>query len=308
MGFFSESKTMLLPGASTTSSTSTSFSKRRRERKTFLSRPLLLLLFAAGSFWSGRVFEKRQGASSLSSSSSLSTNAIVVPTTASGSETLHSIRVQTLSLKPRVFFLPGFADAALAEALAAATEPKLSPSTLALRPGERAEDKVGIRTSSGTFVSSSEDPTGFLAAVERKLEALTGLPRSHGEPFNVLRYDVGGRYETHYDSFNEKEYGKQDAQRVATLLVYLRVPPRDGGGQTCFPLAEAEGEELERGVRDYRSCYGLKVPPTRPGDAVLFYNLHPNSTIDKRSMHGGCELLSGSKWVATKWVRDRPFA
>lgn len=286
-------------------------------------RPLLFFLFVAASFWSGRVFERRlqssSSPSSLASSSASSPSSLaslgVVPTK-SGSNEVYDIRVQTLSLKPRVFFLPGFADSGLAEALAAATEPKLSPSTLALRPGERAEEKIGIRTSRGAFVSARDDATGFIDAVERKLEALTGIPRSFGEPFNILSYKSGQRYETHADSFDRKEYGDdRHGQRIATLLVYLRTPPRSSssdrdaaGGQTCFPLAEAEGEELERGVTDYRSCSGaLKVPPTRPGDALLFYNLLPNSTVDRRSMHGGCELLSGTKWVATKWVRDTEF-
>lgn len=190
----------------------------------------------------------------------------------------------TLSLKPRVFFLPGFADPILASALADRTEPKLSPSTLALRPGEKAEDKVGIRTSDGVFVTSAEDPSGFLEGIEKKIEALTGVPRSHGEAFNILRYRPQGRYETHYDYFDDGEYGPQSSQRVATLIVYLKTPPLPpqskggggggsgggndggsggGGGETCFPLAEAEGEVLAAGVRDYRACSGLRVPPTR---------------------------------------------
>ena len=210
----------------------------------------------------------------------------------SGSKEEFAINVVTLSLKPRVFFLPGFADAKLASALADATEPKLSPSTLALRPGEKAEDKIGIRTSDGVFVSAAQDPTGFLAAVEKKAEALTGIPKENGEAFNILRYRPAGRYETHYDYFDNKEYGPQASQRVATLIVYLKTPSPGGGGETCFPLAEAEGEELSRGVTDYRACSGLKVPPTRPGDAVLFYNLHPNGTADRRSMHGKGYFLS----------------
>lgn len=36
------------------------------------------------------------------------------------------------------------------------------------------------------------------------------------------------------------------------------------------------------------------------GDAVLFYSLHPNGTIDKHSLHGGCPVHKGEKWVMTK--------
>jgi hypothetical protein len=36
------------------------------------------------------------------------------------------------------------------------------------------------------------------------------------------------------------------------------------------------------------------------GDAVLFYSIHPNGTIDKHSLHGGCPVQRGEKWVMTK--------
>lgn len=36
------------------------------------------------------------------------------------------------------------------------------------------------------------------------------------------------------------------------------------------------------------------------GDAVLFYSLHANGTIDKHSLHGGCPVKQGEKWVMTK--------
>ena len=307
MAFFCETKGEGLPSPSISSKRkrgNSSNSSGSSNRSASLKLAVLLVLVSAVSFVLGR----RSTTTTMATTSSSSPAPLPGP---SGSPEQFPLTVVTLSLKPRVFFLPGFADPALASALADATEPKLSPSTLALRPGEKAEDKAGIRTSDGVFVAAADDPSGFLAAVERKAEALTGIPRTHGEAFNVLRYRPGGRYETHYDSFDDGEYGPQASQRVATLIVYLKTPPspRGGGGgggggggkensggkgkggngsggETCFPLAEADGEELERGVTDYRACSGLRVPPTRPGDALLFYNLHPNGTKDRRSMHG----------------------
>ena len=307
MAFFSEAKK-----GGGLPSPSLSASKRKRgssssSRSASLKLAVLLVLVSASFFLLGRMSSTSTTTTETSSASSppsptslsLSSPPRRAPRKSSWSTSSRSPSDRASSS------LPGFADPAHASALADATEPKLSPSTLALRPGEKAEDKAGIRTSDGVFVSAAEDPSGFLAAVEKKVEALTGIPKSHGEAFNVLRYKPGGRYETHYDYFADSEYGPQASQRVATLIVYLKTPPPDSGGETCFPLAEAEGEELAAGVRDYRACSGrLRVPPTRPGDAVLFYNLHPNSTTDRRSMHGGCEVLAGSKWVATKWIRN----
>lgn len=286
MGFFSEAKGgggLPSPSISSKRRRDGSSSSGRSSRSASLKLAALLVLVSAGSFLLG------SSTSSTSSTAKTAPNSPVPHHGPSGSPEQFALTVVTLSIRPRVFFLPGFADPELASALADATEPKLQPSTLALRPGEKAEDKAGIRTSDGVFVTAAEDPSGFLAAVERKAEALTGLPRSHGEAFNILRYRSKGRYETHYDSFDDGEYGPQASQRVATLIVYLKTPPPGSGGETCFPLAEAEGEELARGVVDFRACSGLRVPPTRPGDALLFYNLHPNGTRDKRSMHGAEE-------------------
>lgn len=97
----------------------------------------------------------------------------------------------------------------------------LTPSTLALRKGETAENTKGIRTSSGTFISSSEDKTGVLDLVEEKIARVTMLPVTHGEAFNILRYEIGERYNSHYDAFNPSEYGPQKSQRVMLSEVLI---------------------------------------------------------------------------------------
>lgn len=48
---------------------------------------------------------------------------------------------------------------------------------------------------------------------------MTGVPAAHGEPFNVLRYENGQHYDSHYDSFDEASYGKQFSQRVRCAVL-----------------------------------------------------------------------------------------
>lgn len=43
------------------------------------------------------------------------------------------------------------------------------------------------------------------------------------QAFNVLRYEIGQKYDSHYDAFNPAEYGPQMSQRVNHLLKYLSV-------------------------------------------------------------------------------------
>ncbi|KAL7119087.1 hypothetical protein ACP275_02G041400 [Erythranthe tilingii] len=216
----------------------------------------------------------------------------------SGEGSIASIPFQVLSWRPRAVYYPNFATDEQCQNVIKITKTKLRPSSLALRKGETAESTKGIRTSSGAFVSASEDNTGTLEFIERKIARATMLPRSHGEAFNVLRYEIGQRYVSHYDSFNPAEYGPQHSQRIASFLLYLS--DVEEGGETMFPFEN--GSNMDIGY-DYEGCIGLKVKPRR-GDGLLFYSLFPNGTIDQTSLHGSCAVVKGEKWVATKWIRD----
>ncbi len=51
---------------------------------------------------------------------------------------------------------------------------------------------------------------------------------------------------------------------------------------------------------------GAFVRPRR-GDAILFFSLKPDGQMDEKSLHGGCPVIRGSKWSATKWMRVRKY-
>lgn len=211
----------------------------------------------------------------------------------------YPIPFQVLSWKPRALHFPKFASAEQCNNIIKAARARLKPSTLALRKGETEESTKGVRTSSGTFISASEDSTGTLGLIEQKIARATMIPREHGEAFNVLRYEIGQKYASHYDAFNPAEYGPQKSQRVASFLLYLS--DVEEGGETMFPYEN--GSNMDIGY-DYQECIGLKVKP-RQGDGLLFYSVFTNGTIDPTSLHGSCPVIRGEKWVATKWMRDQ---
>jgi len=108
------------------------------------------------------------------------------------------------------------------------------------------------------------------------------------EDFQVVRYDAEGKYRPHHDytAYGEHaSYAKKiqkTGNRIVTLLAFLANPA--SGGHTAFPIA------------------GLTVQPSA-GDALLFHNLHEGGHGDLLSMHGGCGVSKGGKWIVNKWFR-----
>lgn len=43
----------------------------------------------------------------------------------------------------------------------------------------------------------------------------------HGEGLQVLHYEVGQKYEPHYDYFQDEFNTRNGGQRIATVLMYL---------------------------------------------------------------------------------------
>ncbi|GAU15015.1 hypothetical protein TSUD_48100 [Trifolium subterraneum] len=151
----------------------------------------------------------------------------------SGESFVESIPFQVLSWKPRVVYFPNFTNAEACQQIITMAKPTLEPSKLALPKGEDLDSTKDTRTSSGAFISASEDKSGILDMIERKIAKVTMIPRSYGEDFNILRYEVGQKYDSHYDAFNPDEYGHVNSQRVASFLLYLSNV--EMGGETMFP-------------------------------------------------------------------------
>ncbi|XP_006339826.1 probable prolyl 4-hydroxylase 9 isoform X4 [Solanum tuberosum] len=138
----------------------------------------------------------------------------VLPNGDTGEHSLTSIPFQVLSWFPRALYFPNFATIEQCQGIIKMAKADLKPSSLALRKGETAENTKGIRTSSGMFISASEDKTGILDLIEEKIAKATMIPRTHGEAFNVLRYETGQSYHSHYDAFDPSQYGPQKSQRI----------------------------------------------------------------------------------------------
>ena len=119
-----------------------------------------------------------------------------------------------LSWNPRAVYFPNFLDAARCKHVVDLASKRLAPSSLALRAGDTVSNTADIRTSQGTFLTRRDDKDGVLDYLEKRIADATMLPQRHGEPFNVLRYEKGQKYDSHYDTFDPESYGPQ-SRRVA---------------------------------------------------------------------------------------------
>jgi prolyl 4-hydroxylase len=141
------------------------------------------------------------------------------------------------------------------------------------------------RTSEGMFFALNELP--LIGRIEQRLATLLGVPVNHGEGLQILHYLPGQEYEPHYDWFDPEQPGYAaitvtGGQRIASVVMYLNTPAQGGG--TAFP-------EI-----------GLTVTARR-GSAVYF----AYEGGDRSSLHAGLPVLRGEKWIATKWLRERPY-
>ena len=179
--------------------------------------------------------------------------------------------------------------------------------------------------------------------LQRRVASLLRLPAEvlarNVEPVLVVHYAERQFYEPHLDAFASARGGAaactQEApehsdpryqpaaggsNRHATVLVFLTDGAPGGGGHTIFPLATPSanvsaadfGSAHDAAAAGAPTCEfagqpvatGLMVQPAR-GDALVWYNQHPNGSLDARVRHGACPVLSGEKAAANVWVWNR---
>lgn len=185
--------------------------------------------------------------------------------------------------RPLVRVLDGLVDLAECDALIALARPRLARALTVDPKGAQQVDQR--RTNAGMFFKPGE--FSLVAQIEERIAELTGLPASHGEGLQVLHYEPGQEYQPHHDWFDPAQPGydaitARGGQRIATVVIYLNSP--EAGGGTAFPKA------------------GLTVTARR-GTAVYF----AYEGGDESSLHAGLPVTRGEKWIATKWLRERPY-
>lgn len=144
------------------------------------------------------------------------------------------------------------------------------------------------RTSQTCYLYAGTDAVD---GVEARLSRLTGLEAQFGEALQGQRYAIGQEFKPHHDFFDPaQQYWKTQVsvggQRTWSAMTFLNEP--DAGGHTNFPLA------------------GMKIAP-KAGNLVIWNNLDTLGTPNAQSLHQGMPVEHGTKYVLTKWYRERPW-
>ncbi|MHA6206032.1 2OG-Fe(II) oxygenase [Dyella soli] len=195
----------------------------------------------------------------------------------------HSLRVALSVDAPAIRVLEGLLTTQECDELMGQARPRLQRSLTVAEDGQHQTDQR--RTSLGMFFRIGETP--LVERIEQRIAELLQIPVSHGEGLQILQYLPGQEYEPHYDWFDPTQPGfaavtARGGQRIASVVMYLNTPEEGGG--TRFP------------------ALGLTVTALR-GSAVYF--AYEGGDLD--SLHAGLPVVRGEKWIATKWLRERPF-
>lgn len=184
-----------------------------------------------------------------------------------------------VATSPDIFRVSAFATQAECEYLARSVVDILAPSVV-YDPNTGEQRRHPIRRSSGAVVGPTREDL-VISALARRIAAATETDWRAGEPFQILHYAPGEEYRLHHDTV-----ANDPNPRAYTAILYL-----NGGfigGETYFPANRFAA-----------------IP--RVGDLVFFHNLNEAGEADPRAAHAGMPLREGTKWIATRWIRQHPL-
>jgi prolyl 4-hydroxylase len=131
----------------------------------------------------------------------------------------------------------------------------------------------------------------LVSEVDTRIAGLLGIDRSWGEPLQGQRYQPGQQFREHADFFYIDEpywaqYEPHGGQRTWTAMIYLNEP--GGGGATGFKFLD------------------LAVVP-QTGRLLIWNNMAMDGSPNPWTLHEGQTVQSGTKYIVTKWYRERTF-
>lgn len=190
---------------------------------------------------------------------------------------------RTPSPKLNLFQRRGFVTPAQCAALIGLIDNQRRPSTISDHNGDAA-----FRTSETCDLDAA---IPIVAELERLIIEFIGLDPAHGEPIQGQRYAVGQEFKAHTDYFEPggidfHTYTSVAGNRTWTAMIYLNEP--EAGGATRFKTID-------------------KIVQPETGKLLCWNNLRPDGSPNPSTIHQGMKVRAGTKYVITKWFRERPW-
>lgn len=185
--------------------------------------------------------------------------------------------------KADIFQLRDFLSGKLCQELITLIDRDRRPSTIADDNGDQY-----FRTSETCDLQLHDAP---VQALENKLTELSGIDPAYGEPLQGQRYAVGQEFKPHTDYFTPggpdwEQYCAVSGQRTWTFMIYLNTV--DAGGATRF---KAVGKTFQ----------------PEAGKLLCWNNRRSDGRENPNTLHHGMKVRMGTKYVITKWYRERPW-
>ena len=185
------------------------------------------------------------------------------------------------SPKLEMFIVRDFLDPATCAAMIARIDARRRPSTIADDLGEAA-----FRTSETCDLDGGD---AAVAMVDAAIADLLGIDAASGEPIQGQRYAPGQEFKPHTDTFEPGradyfEHCAEAGNRTWTAMVYLN--DVEAGGATRF------------------KALGKTIQPER-GKLLAWNNLLADGVPNPATLHQGMKVRSGTKYILTKWWRER---
>lgn len=130
--------------------------------------------------------------------------------------------------------------------------------------------------------------------LDKRIAKLLHIPKEYGEDIVVQKLEKGDKELNHVDYYTAGESHQVDkmlsqyGNRLATLIIYLN---KDYAG----------------GNVKFKTVPPIVVPNLDKGDALLYYNINTDGSVDPLTEHESDAIEFGEKWIATKWLRQKPW-
>lgn len=183
-----------------------------------------------------------------------------------------------ISERPRIAVVKDIATPEMCDWLIARARPRLKPAQIY-------DDKEGRHRAGGGRTNTlspfpAPDRDLIFAIVRARVAEVTGMQVHAMESPHILHYSVGEEFRPHFDT-PENPNSPGFRQRVLTFLMALNDDYE--GGETEFPVIGGRWKG-------------------RSGSALFFWNVEPDGTLDRRTLHAGRPVTRGEKWLLSQWI------